>query len=145
MAQSKDYTLLQQEKSPTLAHKPKNSSFRILKWGIPALVAITIFGSLVISNLDQVDNTWAISSLTNAACPQFPPAEALSTERKALEREISDEINSNAFFEKSLGLLQGAVQIPTESFDDMGKVGNESRFDIFEEFHAYLEKSFPLV
>ena len=145
MAPSKDYTLLQQGESPILDHKPKKSSFRTLKWGIPALIAIIIFGSLIVSNLDQVDNTRAISSLTNAACPQFPPVEALSAEREALEREISDEINGSAFFEKSLDLLQGAVQIPTESFDDMGKVGNESRFDIFEEFQAYLEKSFPLV
>jgi len=41
--------------------------------------------------------------------------------------------------------MQGAVQIPTESFDDMKPVGEEPRFDIFADFHEYLEKTFPLV
>ena len=41
--------------------------------------------------------------------------------------------------------MQGAVRIPTESFDDMGPVGEDSRWDVFKEFHKYLVESFPLV
>ncbi|PVH73424.1 carboxypeptidase S [Cadophora sp. DSE1049] len=111
MSPPKNYTLLDQGEGSPIAPKFRMFNLRTLKWGIPALLATTILGSLVV----------------------------------AFEKEISDEINSGKFFGKSLGRLQGAVQIPTESFDDMGKVGNESRFDIFKEFHAYLEESFPLV
>jgi Gly-Xaa carboxypeptidase len=41
--------------------------------------------------------------------------------------------------------LQGAVKIPKESFDDMGQVGEDPRWNVFVDFHAYLEKTFPLV
>ena len=33
----------------------------------------------------------------------------------------------------------------TEAFDDMGPVGEEPRWEIFGEFHAYLDKKFPLM
>jgi Gly-Xaa carboxypeptidase len=79
------------------------------------------------------------------ACPQFPAIHSSSDDRKKLEREVGDEIGSDDFFDKSLKRMQGAVQIPTESFDDMGKVGEDSRWDVFIEFHDYLKKIFPLV
>lgn len=41
--------------------------------------------------------------------------------------------------------LSGAVKIPTESFDGMGKVGEDSRWKIFYEFSAYLQRTFPMV
>ncbi|KAJ8472610.1 hypothetical protein ONZ45_g16592 [Pleurotus djamor] len=40
--------------------------------------------------------------------------------------------------------LSGAIRIPTETFDDMLPVGNDSRWDIFASFHDYLVDSFPL-
>jgi Gly-Xaa carboxypeptidase len=69
----------------------------------------------------------------------------VSEGRKKLEKEVGDEIGSDAFFDKSLKRMQGAVQIPTESFDDMGKVNEDPRWDIFIEFRDYLKKTFPLV
>jgi hypothetical protein len=62
-----------------------------------------------------------------------------------LEDEVREEIGSEEFFDKSLKRLQGAVKISTESFDDMGQVGGDPRWDVFVDFHAYLEKTFPLV
>lgn len=62
-----------------------------------------------------------------------------------MEKEVKDAIDSKEFFDKSLKRMQGAVQIPTESFDDMGLVGEDERWDIFKDFHAFLEESFPLV
>lgn len=41
--------------------------------------------------------------------------------------------------------LSGAVQIPTESFDTMGPIGEDSRWDVFAPFHEYLENKFPKV
>ena len=58
---------------------------------------------------------------------------------------MGDTIGSNEFFEKSLKRMQGAVRILTESFDDMGPAGEDPRWDVFREFHAYLEESFPFV
>lgn len=58
---------------------------------------------------------------------------------------MGDYFLSDAFRNKSIERLAGAVKIPTESFDDMGKVGVDERWDIFFEFATYLEKTFPLV
>ena len=68
-----------------------------------------------------------------------------ASSNKKLEKEVLDEISSEGFFDKSLKRMQGAVQIPTESFDDMGKVGDDDRWDIFHVFHKYLNETFPLV
>lgn len=49
------------------------------------------------------------------------------------------------FRKKSLAALQGAVQVPTESYDDLGAVGQDPRWDVFFNFAAYLKKTFPAV
>ncbi|KAG4431029.1 hypothetical protein IFR05_013487 [Cadophora sp. M221] len=95
--------------------------------------------------LKDTSDAQSLSISVQSACPQYPPLKALNDEQEKFDKDISDEINSEAFFEKSLKKLQGAVQIPTESFDNMGKVGNDSRWDIFKDFHKYLEDTFPRV
>ncbi|KAI9064103.1 carboxypeptidase S [Trametes sanguinea] len=76
-------------------------------------------------------------------CPQpkaLRPSKHAALE-EALERVYADEAyRLNAY--KALG---GAVQIPTESYDDLGPVGEDSRWDIFADLHAYLEKTYPRV
>ncbi|KAF2874260.1 vacuolar carboxypeptidase-like protein Cps1 [Massariosphaeria phaeospora] len=54
-------------------------------------------------------------------------------------------LQSGAFRNRSIERLSGAVQIATESFDDMGGVGKDPRWDVFYSFASYLEKTFPLV
>lgn len=39
----------------------------------------------------------------------------------------------------------GAVKIPSQNYDDMGEVGKDPRWEVFADFHEYLETSFPLV
>lgn len=55
------------------------------------------------------------------------------------------ELSGEDFFNASVERLQGAVKIPTESFDDMKPVGDDPRWNIFSDFHKYLEETFPLV
>ncbi|KAL7423235.1 hypothetical protein Q5752_002535 [Cryptotrichosporon argae] len=40
---------------------------------------------------------------------------------------------------------RGAIRVPTEVFDEMGAPGEDKRWDVFADFHAYLEKAYPLV
>ncbi|KAK3706274.1 hypothetical protein LTR37_012789, partial [Vermiconidia calcicola] len=49
------------------------------------------------------------------------------------------------FERKSIDRLSGAVQIPTESFDDLGSIGEDSRWEIMYEFAKYLRHTFPRV
>lgn len=54
-------------------------------------------------------------------------------------------LTSDGFRDVAIERLAGAVQIPTQSYDDMGEIGEDARWDIFYLFAEYLEKTFPLV
>lgn len=64
---------------------------------------------------------------------------------KKLLDDAYEHISSGAFRNRSIARLSGAVRIKTESFDDLGPVGEDARWDVFFGFHAYLEKAFPLL
>lgn len=54
-------------------------------------------------------------------------------------------LESDAFRNASILRLSRAVQIPTESFDDLGPVEKDPRWEIMFDFAKYLEKNFPRV
>ncbi|KAK4205129.1 putative carboxypeptidase [Triangularia verruculosa] len=54
-------------------------------------------------------------------------------------------IEGDAFRNASVDRLSGAVQVKTVSFDDLGDVGQDPRWEVFFTFHKFLEKTFPLV
>ncbi|KAJ9657727.1 hypothetical protein H2198_004142 [Neophaeococcomyces mojaviensis] len=77
------------------------------------------------------------------ACHQIP-----SLLPNNQSQELSDMvkyIDSDAFRNVSIARLSGAVQVPTESFDDLGPVGEDKRWEIFYDFAIYLKKTFPQV
>lgn len=146
MAEEKiNYTLLSKGvpiAPPVRRHARWNR--RVWHWAIAGiLVVAAIFTFAITPGAEGEDDRFPISS--GPACPQYPVLRAPSEERRKLEEEIRDELSSEAFFNKSLKKLQGAINVPTESFDDMGPVGEDPRWDIFVDLHANLKESFPLV
>jgi Gly-Xaa carboxypeptidase len=146
---SHNYTLLPQGESEPLTASRQRTKWnwkRILHFTIPGILVIVLVLFLSISQAFKGSkDPQVFPHPDTTACPQFPAIESLSDDRKKLETEVRDEIGSDDFFNESLKRMQGAVQIPTESFDDMGKVGEDPRWDVFIEFHDYLKKTFPLV
>ncbi|RDW88227.1 carboxypeptidase S [Coleophoma cylindrospora] len=59
--------------------------------------------------------------------------------------QILDTISTPGYKNQSIEYLSNAVKIPTVSRDVMGKPGEDERWEIFYEFHDYLESTFPLV
>ncbi|KAK4677914.1 hypothetical protein QC764_302940 [Podospora pseudoanserina] len=59
--------------------------------------------------------------------------------------KLVDIIEGDAFRNASVDRLSRAVQIKTESFDDMGEVGRDPRWEVFFKFHGYLALTFPLI
>lgn len=64
----------------------------------------------------------------------------------------SDEVDkldsfflSDEFRNLSSTRLTGAVQIPTESFDDLGPIGQDERWEIMYKFADYLKQTYPVV
>ena len=72
------------------------------------------------------------------------PNALLPSEQSKLD-EAYDHIASAAFRNATIRRLSGAVQVKTESFDDLGEIGEDPRWDVFYDFHKYLEKTFPLI
>ena len=62
-----------------------------------------------------------------------------------ISKSLENALSSDDYLRDSVQRLSGAVQIPTESFDDMGPVGQDARWNVFQEFHDYLEKIYPNV
>ncbi|KIW02973.1 uncharacterized protein PV09_05634 [Verruconis gallopava] len=76
-------------------------------------------------------------------CTQFP---ALYPAHKTNElAKMDDYLRSEEFRNSSIARLSGAVQIPSISYDDLGAVGEDKRWDVFYDLSAYLMKSYPLV
>jgi Gly-Xaa carboxypeptidase len=76
-------------------------------------------------------------------CGQVDPLRPAQTSKALAELEAY--LASDHFRNASIARLSAAVQIPTESFDDMGPIGADERWDVFYDFAAYLRATFPLV
>jgi Gly-Xaa carboxypeptidase len=140
-----NYTLLSQgEERAPFVRKHTQWNRRVWHWTVAGILIVAAIFTIAITQTARAeDDRFPISG--GPACPQYPASKSSSDARQKLEKEIKDELSSDAFFDKSLKKMQGAINIPTESFDDMGKVGEDPRWDIFADFHAYLKEAFPLV
>ena len=77
-----------------------------------------------------------------SGCVQPDPL--LPSKDSSLDK-VYEHIASSAFRNATVRRLSGAVQVKTESFDDLGAVGEDPRWDVFYAFHEYLETTFPLI
>ncbi|RYP46410.1 hypothetical protein DL768_007377 [Monosporascus sp. mg162] len=78
-----------------------------------------------------------------AQCPQVEPL--VPSQKTPSLREMDNYLASNKFRNESIARVSGAVQVPSQSYDDLGPIGEDKRWDIMYEMAAYLEKTFPLV
>lgn len=75
-------------------------------------------------------------------CQQLDPLFPSSTEKLD---EAFEFLSSESFRNASILRHSGAVQLATESFDDMGEIGEDTRWDVFYPFAEYLAATFPKV
>ncbi|KAF8337821.1 hypothetical protein F5887DRAFT_983768 [Amanita rubescens] len=76
-------------------------------------------------------------------CPQT--GLILPRKNRKLWKDLGKTIGSNGFKARAVDWLGGAVRIPTESFDNLGPVGSDERWEKFSKFHEYLSAAFPLL
>ncbi|KAF6818819.1 peptidase family M20/M25/M40 [Colletotrichum plurivorum] len=79
----------------------------------------------------------------SGACRQVDPL--LPSLTTAALSDLDRFLDSPKFLNETVARLSGAVQIPTESFDDYGKVGEDGRWDKMFALSEYLAKTFPRV
>lgn len=107
------------------------------------IVALLISISMLSWHFPSLETRSSSRSATSAAqCPQVP---ARFPDRSGELQSMDTFLQSSKFRNASIGRLAGAVQIPTQSYDDLGPIGEDKRWDVFYEFETYLKKTFPLV
>ncbi|KAH3684015.1 hypothetical protein WICPIJ_005038 [Wickerhamomyces pijperi] len=125
----------------TLDPPSRSQSSRPLKF-LSYSALITTFVTLflyVSSNLETLTN-----STTNTAIPPNPYTNVVKLRPSGSRSH--ELLTDPEYREKSIRYLSGAVQIPTEVFDDsIAPEKDLSQWTHFLELHKYLESTFPLV
>jgi hypothetical protein len=135
------------ETGSDIPNEKRSSKWFPVKATVASLICF-IFVLLVASQLglNPVNlNTNTDSASSVSPCPQYPPPSSRSEEQDQLERELKSTLESEGYLQQSVRRMEGAVNIATQSYDDMGLVGEDPRWGIFSEFHTYLQKTFPLM
>jgi Gly-Xaa carboxypeptidase len=79
--------------------------------------------------------------------PQCPVQEVIGPKSypEITERNVDKLFKSDEFKKLAVERLSGAVQVPTENFDDMGEIGEDERWEVFYDLENYFKDTFPLV
>lgn len=81
--------------------------------------------------------------VTKAECKQ--PAALFPSKGTDQLENMYEFLSTDEFKEGSIARLSGAVQVRSESFDDLGEIGEDPRWDVMYGFAEYLKKTFPQV
>ncbi|KAI1458841.1 hypothetical protein F4805DRAFT_422824 [Annulohypoxylon moriforme] len=100
------------------------------------LLKISVFDTFIAPRLKHDE------SEILAKCPQVEP---LFPKESPELSKMDEYIASPKFLNGTVSRMAGAIQIPTESYDDLGPIGEDKRWDTMYDFAAYLEKTFPLI
>jgi Gly-Xaa carboxypeptidase len=126
--------------------KPARRSRKAALYLIPLAVAAYFTAPSLIRTVaptsraeHQVQEAWASHSYCAQPDPLFP-----SDAGEAVEKAYN-YISTSAFRNATIKRLSGAVKVKSESFDDLGEIGKDPRWDVFYDFHKYLEATFPLI
>lgn len=85
------------------------------------------------------------SSLTKPAAQCAQPAPLFPDSSSDALTSAFKHLSTESFKNGSIARLSGAVRIPTQSYDDLGKIGDDKRWDVMYDFAEYLEATFPRV
>jgi hypothetical protein len=77
-------------------------------------------------------------------CPQVD-AVAPSGINGELWANLSALYAQDSYEERAIAWLSDAVRVPTETFDEMGPVGEDERWETRGPFHEYLLEAFPMM
>ncbi|KAI0831872.1 carboxypeptidase S [Trametes gibbosa] len=91
---------------------------------------------LPISWLDDASDASSVCPQTSAIAPE---------KNVAFLDTLEAEYGTEAFRLKAYESLGGAIRVPTVAYDDLKPPGQDERWEIFADLHAYLEQRFPLL
>ena len=135
--------------------KPRRAPLCVRHWPLTALLclgalyyAFTPVRSFIIPScskaLPHVARPHTPAAANAGRCPQVDPLTPSAEGSEELAR-LDAYLASDAFANESVKRMAGAIQIPTVSYDDLGPVGEDPRWDVHYDMAAYLKRTFPRV
>jgi len=67
----------------------------------------------------------------------------LSPKNTQVEQYIREKVESVEYHREIINKLSGIIQIPSESYDDLGPIGEDDRWDIFFQVEEYIKVNYP--
>jgi Gly-Xaa carboxypeptidase len=122
----------------------RQSRARRFIFGGIALIALSYLATSHFDALPENIPVWQPDHTERfkAGCAQPDPI--FPSKDEELDK-LQDFIDTEAFRNATIARLSGAVQVKSESFDDLGAVGEDPRWEVFYDFSAYLKDTFPLI
>ncbi|KAI0009598.1 peptidase family M20/M25/M40 [Xylariaceae sp. FL0662B] len=115
-----------------------------LPWALFAqLAALGVIAHLSFYVLFVHGITYDTGSTVLSQCPQVEPL--VPTQKTAALSKMDDYISSPKFRNETIARMAGAIQVPSQSYDDLGPIGEDNRWDVMFDMAAYLERTFPLI
>jgi Gly-Xaa carboxypeptidase len=75
-------------------------------------------------------------------CQQVPK---LSPRNKQVEQYVREKVESVEYHGEIINKLSGIIRIPSESYDDLGPIGEDDRWNIFFQVEDYIKTCYPTV
>ncbi|KAI0766929.1 carboxypeptidase S [Trametes elegans] len=122
---------------------PQKKGRTLVKGLVIVFALLTCLHSLNVVNLRLCWSEGVVDASAEAQCPQA--SVVVPEKNSALWKSLGNTFDSDTFKARAIEWLGGAVRVPTQSYDKMGPVGEDPRWEVFGPFHDYLLKSFPLV
>ncbi|PGH13916.1 hypothetical protein AJ79_03331 [Helicocarpus griseus UAMH5409] len=132
---------------------PRNKSI-IRMFFLRVIVAVTLTSALLFTFPDALlKPSWITERLfglsdeyapnsQHGACQQVPK---LSPKNKDVEQFIQQKVESPEYQKEIINKLSGIIRIPSESYDDLGPIGEDKRWDIFYKVEQYIKAHYPTV
>ena len=98
--------------------------------------------SFVLEQLSPLRSPGSASYDLSGVCPQAPK---LSPKNEEVERFIREKVESPDYQAEIISKLAGIIQIPSESYDELGPIGQDDRWDVFFEMEKYIKAKYPTV
>ncbi|ROW06490.1 hypothetical protein VMCG_04261 [Cytospora schulzeri] len=141
MAQSEKLPLMQDGMPVgtgyTTPPQVKTSRSKWMAIAVVAFLALCVTNTIPITRHHHHSGHNDIASQCRQVDALFPSQSSLGS--------MDEYLASAQFLNTSVGRVAGAIQIATQSYDNLGPVGEDERWEVMYPFAEYLEKTFPLV
>lgn len=140
---------MSEKKDPLLPAPPMPKARQYPCWTRHFALALMLFLTASFWSLiyirDYTPFHWTAEYISGERCPQVEPLDPRAAAGSDELARMDAYIASDAFVNDTVRHMAGAIQIPSVSYDDLGPVGEDPRWDVMYDVAEYLRRTFPRV